>query len=127
MPASKGDSRKANYNFRRSKRLRDLSANVLLRHTKTTPLDEINACDVPIPRTYEEAMRSTFREYWKKTIDEEIEGLKKRAVFEPSTLPVGEIVLPHLWVLPLKLIQQDELSDSKLASQLEETSSMLAI
>jgi hypothetical protein len=42
-------------------------------HTRTTPLDEINACDVPIPRTYEEAMRSTFREYWKKAIDEEIE------------------------------------------------------
>jgi hypothetical protein len=69
-------------------------------HTRTTPLDEINACDVPIPRTYEEAMRSTFREYWKKAIDEEIEGLKKRGVFIPSTLPTGEIVLPHLWVLP---------------------------
>ena len=73
MPASTGDSRDANYNFRRSKRLRDLSAKVFLMHTKTTPLDEINACDVPIPRTYKEAMRSAFREYWKKAIDEEIE------------------------------------------------------
>jgi len=71
-------------------------------HTRTTPLDEINACDVPIPRTYEEAMRSTFREYWKKAIDEEIEGLKKRGVFIPSTLPDGEVVLPHLWVFAVK-------------------------
>ena len=75
MPASTGDSRDGNYDFRRSKRLRDLSAKVLLIHTRTIPFDEINACDVPIPRTYEEAMSSTLREYWKK--EEEVEGLKK--------------------------------------------------
>ena len=93
MPASTRD-----YKFRRSQRLRDLSAKVLLMHTRTTPLDEINVCDVLIPRT----MRSTFREYWKKAIEEEIEGLKKRGVFIPSTLPNGEIVLPHLWVFAVK-------------------------
>ena len=102
VPASTGDSRDANYIFRRSKRLRDLSAKVYLMHTRTTPLDEINASDVPIPRTYEEAMRSTFAAYWRKAIEEEIEALKKRGVFIPSTLPDGEIVLPHLWVFAVK-------------------------
>ena len=87
MPASTGDSRDANYIFRRSKRLRDLSAKVYLMHTRTTPLDEINACDVQIPRTYEEAMRSTFAAYWRKAIEEEIEALRKEvSLYRPLYL-----------------------------------------
>jgi len=102
VPASKGDSRDANYNFRRSKRLRHLSTQIHLMHTRKDPLDEINACDVPIPRTYEEAMRSSFRHYWIKAIEEEIEALKKRGVYESTQLPDDEIPLPHLWVFAVK-------------------------
>jgi len=103
VPASTGDSRDGNYNFRRSKRLRLLSTKVFLLHTKKDPLnEEINACDVPIPRTYEEAMRSSFRQYWIKAIEEEIAALKKRGVFIPTNLPEDEIALPHLWVFAVK-------------------------
>jgi hypothetical protein len=103
VPASTGDSIDGNYNFRRSKRLRQLSTKVFLMNTKKDPLNkEINACDVPIPRTYEEAMRSSFRQYWIKAIEEEIAALKKRGVFLPTNLPDGKIVLPHLWAFAVK-------------------------
>ena len=103
VPASTGDSRDGNYNFRRSKRLRLLSTKVFLLHTKKDPLnEEINACDVPIPRTYEEAMRSSFRQHRIKSIEEEIAALKKRGVFIPTNLPDDEIALPHLWVFAVE-------------------------
>ena len=57
---------------------------------------------MPKPRTYEEAMRSSFRQYWIKAIEEEIAALKKRGVFIPINLPDDEIALPHLWVFAVK-------------------------
>ena len=48
-------------------------------------------------------MRSSFRQYWIKAIEEEIAALKKRGVFIPTNLPDDEIALPHLWVFAVKV------------------------
>jgi hypothetical protein len=90
VPASEGDSRDSNYNFRRSKRLRDLTEKVHMFYTKTDPLDELNAADIPIPKSFEEAMRSSFSKFWKASNEEEINALKKGGLLKYLFYPKGK-------------------------------------
>ena len=47
-------------------------------------------------------MRSTFKDIWKKSVEEEVSALKEREKFEVTSLPPGEVALPHLWVFAVK-------------------------
>ena len=59
--------------------------------------------DIPIPRTYEEAMASKYWKEWKAAMDKEIQSLLSHNTWkEVDSLPVGSKATKSRWVYTIK-------------------------
>ena len=60
--------------------------------------------DVPIPKTYQEAMNSTYQQQWKNAMDQEIKSLTDRKVYEVVQRPkdLQKTSVTGRWVFDLK-------------------------
>ena len=60
--------------------------------------------NIPVPRTYEEAMASRFAHKWKEAMEREIRELLGRKTWESVTIPYGRKATKSRWVFAIKYL-----------------------
>ena len=65
-------------------------------------LRHLKARDIPTPKNYNEAIESTFQEYWNEAIAQEIANLKDYSVYKFEKLPPGVRPINSRFVFKIK-------------------------
>ncbi|MGA1476585.1 MAG: reverse transcriptase domain-containing protein, partial [Prochlorothrix sp.] len=73
---------------------------------------------VPVPKNYKEAMRSSFSDKWQAAIVEHLDGHEELHTFEEVIVPQGTRVLPCQWVFDTKVNPEGEVIRFKARSVL---------
>ncbi|KAI0992679.1 hypothetical protein K3495_g15506, partial [Podosphaera aphanis] len=73
----------------------------------------INILDIPVPKTYSMAKRSTHWDQWQKAFEDEMNSLYENDVWEVVPRPAGRKVVDGKWVCKVKGNAQGELERFK--------------
>ena len=65
-------------------------------------LEHIRASEMPTPKNFAEAMRGEFANYWKDSIQVEMDNLKEHGTYEWVPPPGQKVYLDSTWVFKAK-------------------------